>query len=121
MPRVVAVRLENDGDRIQATLVRRAGRTGRKVPLLQRGRNVERQFLSNAGSDDERHPDQAHRRLSGCVRRHELTLGVSTTASDVDGWDSLAHIRLMLSVERVLKIKLSASEIGRLKSVDDLL
>jgi acyl carrier protein len=51
----------------------------------------------------------------------ELTIGAGTTASDVDGWDSLAHIRLMLSVERAFKIKLSASEIGRLKSVGDLM
>jgi acyl carrier protein len=50
-----------------------------------------------------------------------LAIDASTTASEVDGWDSLAHIRLMLSVERAFKVKLSASEIGRLKSVGDLL
>ncbi len=44
----------------------------------------------------------------------------STTAADVDGWDSLAHIRLILSVERAFAIKLTASEIAKLKSVGDL-
>jgi len=48
----------------------------------------------------------------------ELTPGL--TAKDVPGWDSLSHIRLMLSVERAFNIKLSASEIGKLKTVGDL-
>jgi acyl carrier protein len=42
------------------------------------------------------------------------------TAKDVDGWDSLAHIRLLLSVEKAFKIKFSTSEIGSLGSVSDL-
>ncbi|MEO7997655.1 MAG: acyl carrier protein [Gemmatimonadaceae bacterium] len=50
-----------------------------------------------------------------------LQISPATTASDVDGWDSLAHIRLMLNVERAFKVKLTASEIGKLKSVGDLI
>jgi acyl carrier protein len=42
------------------------------------------------------------------------------SAKDVDGWDSLAHIRLMLTVEKSFKIKLSTSEIGKLQNVGDL-
>jgi acyl carrier protein len=42
------------------------------------------------------------------------------SAKDVDGWDSLTHIRLMLTVERAFKIKFSTSEIGNLKDVSDL-
>jgi acyl carrier protein len=42
------------------------------------------------------------------------------TAKDVDGWDSLAHIRLLLSVEKAFKIKFSTSEIGSLGTVSDL-
>jgi acyl carrier protein len=42
------------------------------------------------------------------------------SARDVDGWDSLTHIRLMLTVERAFKIKLSTSEIGKLQNVGDL-
>lgn len=41
-------------------------------------------------------------------------------AKDVDGWDSLAHIRLMLTVERAFKVKFSTSEIGKLENVGDL-
>jgi acyl carrier protein len=42
------------------------------------------------------------------------------SAKDVDGWDSLTHIRLILTVEKAFKIKFSASEIGKLENVGDL-
>jgi len=42
------------------------------------------------------------------------------TAKEVDGWDSMTHIRLILSVERAFKVKFSTSEIGSLKKVGDL-
>jgi acyl carrier protein len=42
------------------------------------------------------------------------------SAKDVNGWDSLTHIRLMLTVEKVFKIKFSTSEIGKLQNVGDL-
>jgi acyl carrier protein len=42
------------------------------------------------------------------------------SAKDVVGWDSLAHIRLMLSVEREFQIRLSTAEIGKLQNVGDL-
>jgi acyl carrier protein len=42
------------------------------------------------------------------------------SAKDVDGWDSLTHIRLMLTVEKAFKIKFSTSEVGKLENVGDL-
>jgi acyl carrier protein len=42
------------------------------------------------------------------------------SAKDVDGWDSLTHIRLILTIEKAFKIKFSTSEIGRLETVGDL-
>ena len=41
------------------------------------------------------------------------------TASDVDEWDSLSHIRLVLTVEKAFGVKFSASEIGKLKNVGE--
>jgi len=43
------------------------------------------------------------------------------SAKDVDGWDSLTHIRLILTVEKAFKIKFSTSEIGKLQDVKDLI
>jgi acyl carrier protein len=49
----------------------------------------------------------------------ELNLTPQTTADDVDGWDSLAHIRLVLAVSKAFGVKFSASEIGNLKNVGE--
>jgi acyl carrier protein len=49
-----------------------------------------------------------------------INVTASLAAKDVDGWDSLTHIRLMLTVEKAFKIKFSTSELGRLKDVGDL-
>jgi acyl carrier protein len=50
----------------------------------------------------------------------QIILNPQLSANDVEGWDSLRHIRLLLTVERTFKIKFSVSEIGRLKNVGDL-
>jgi len=44
----------------------------------------------------------------------------SLTAAQVNGWDSLAHVRLMIQVERAFSVKFTASEINSFKSVGDL-
>ena len=47
-----------------------------------------------------------------------VTPGLS--ASDVDGWDSLTHIRLILTVEKAFNVRFSTSEVGKLDRVGDL-
>jgi acyl carrier protein len=42
------------------------------------------------------------------------------TAKDVVGWDSLTHVRLILTVQKAFKIKFTTSEIGRMGKVGDL-
>lgn len=49
-----------------------------------------------------------------------ITVTPELSAKDVDGWDSLTHIRLMLTVERAFKIKFFVAEIGKLENVGDL-
>jgi acyl carrier protein len=49
-----------------------------------------------------------------------ITVTPELSAKDVDGWDSLTHIRLMLTVERAFKTKFSVPEIGKLENVGDL-
>jgi acyl carrier protein len=51
----------------------------------------------------------------------EINLTPQMTADDVDGWDSLAHIRLILSVQKAFGIKFSPVEMSRLKNVGDLI
>ena len=49
-----------------------------------------------------------------------IQLTPQLSAKDVDGWDSLTHIRLMLTVEKAFKIEFTSSEIGKLENVGDL-
>jgi acyl carrier protein len=49
-----------------------------------------------------------------------IQLTPALTAKDVDGWDSLTHIRLLLPVERSFKVKFSTTEIGKLENVGSL-
>ena len=42
------------------------------------------------------------------------------SANDVDGWESLTHIRLMLTVEKAFNVKFSTSEIGKMQTLGDL-
>jgi acyl carrier protein len=50
----------------------------------------------------------------------DLVLKPEMTANDVDGWDSLVHIRLILSVQKAFGVKFSSVEMSRLKNVGDL-
>lgn len=45
----------------------------------------------------------------------ELILRDSMTAHDVEGWDSLAHINLIIAIESELGIRFAAAEISGLK------
>jgi acyl carrier protein len=49
-----------------------------------------------------------------------ITVTPDLSAKDVDGWDSLTHIRLILTVEKAFKIKFSTSEIGKMENVGNL-
>jgi acyl carrier protein len=50
----------------------------------------------------------------------DIELRPDLSASEVDGWDSLTHIRLMLTVEKAFHVKFSTSDLGALKDVGDL-
>jgi acyl carrier protein len=50
----------------------------------------------------------------------EIVLTPQLTANDVDGWDSLAHVRLILTVEKAFHVSFTASQVGRLKNVGEL-
>jgi acyl carrier protein len=49
-----------------------------------------------------------------------LALSPDMTAHDVEGWDSLAHVRLIIAVERHFKIKFMSREVASLKTVGEL-
>ncbi len=50
----------------------------------------------------------------------DITVNDSTVASDVDGWDSLEHINLIVAVERSFGIKFTMGETTGLKNVGEM-
>ena len=51
----------------------------------------------------------------------ELTIDRQTSADDVEGWDSLMHVSLMINVERVFGVKFSTTQVASLKNVGELM
>jgi acyl carrier protein len=49
----------------------------------------------------------------------ELEVIPALTADDVEEWDSLNHIRLVLSIEKGFGLRFSAAEVGSLKNVGE--
>jgi acyl carrier protein len=49
-----------------------------------------------------------------------LTIGATTTAKDIEAWDSLNHVNLIVAVEKAFKIKLTMKEATGLPDVGAL-
>ena len=50
------------------------------------------------------------------LKRDDITLTESTTAHDVDGWDSLTNMVLITEIENKFGVRFSFREIVKLKS-----
>lgn len=49
-----------------------------------------------------------------------ITLADETTADDIEGWDSVAHINLMFAIEQEFGITFAGDEFSRFTNVGDL-
>jgi acyl carrier protein len=50
----------------------------------------------------------------------DIHLTPETTAEDIEGWDSVMHVNLMLRLEKVFGIRFSSAEVASLKNVGEL-
>ncbi len=50
----------------------------------------------------------------------DIVLTRELTADQVDGWDSLGHVRLIVAIEKALGVSLSTAEITGLANVGEL-
>lgn len=58
--------------------------------------------------------------FSGVFDDDELVLSRQTTAADIEGWDSLMHVRLMVNVEKAFGIRFTSTEVAAMKNVGEL-
>ena len=50
----------------------------------------------------------------------EIQVTRATTARDVEGWDSLMHVTLIVNLEKAFGVRFSSGEVAALKNVGDL-
>jgi acyl carrier protein len=65
-----------------------------------------------------------HERLEEVFREvfndDSLLLTDEMTANDISGWDSVAHINLMFSIERAFGVQFSGNELAEVKNIGEL-
>lgn len=50
-----------------------------------------------------------------------IILNEESTANDVNDWDSLNHIRLIVAIEKHFKIRFTSQEVSRWKNVGEMI
>jgi len=58
--------------------------------------------------------------LRDILHQPALVLTETSSADQVERWDSLAHVNLIMSIERHYKIKFSLGEIKQLRNVGEM-
>ena len=48
---------------------------------------------------------------------NQISISESTSRPDIEDWDSIAHIKLVLTIEEVFGIKFTTDEVASIKSV----
>lgn len=98
-----------------------------------RQRLVRRRALLHAGaigmesgmsaSEETVSADDVFKRIADIVRdvldEPELELAPETTARDVNGWDSIAMINIILDVQKAFGVRFRSAEVDKLSSVGD--
>lgn len=51
----------------------------------------------------------------------EIEITEETTADDIEGWDSLTHVQLIVAVEKAFSVKFSTVEVMKLKNVGEFI
>ena len=64
--------------------------------------------------------DELKRTILAELELDDFELHPDNTASEVPGWDSLAHVRVVRAVERAFQVRFSTLEVLRLRNVGDL-
>jgi len=55
------------------------------------------------------------------LNQDDFTVKRSLSASDVEGWDSFAHIRLIVAIEKEFKVKFTTPEISGLQDLGGMI
>ncbi|MBP5660104.1 MAG: acyl carrier protein [Lachnospiraceae bacterium] len=69
--------------------------------------------------------EEAYKKLNEVFRDvfddESIEVNDATTANDIEGWDSLEHINLVVAVEKCFGIKFNMGEVAKLKNVGEMM
>ena len=64
--------------------------------------------------------DQVNSIFKNVLDNDAITVNEKSTADDIDEWDSLSHIQLVVAIEKHFKIRFTSSEINNFKNVGEM-
>jgi acyl carrier protein len=61
--------------------------------------------------------DRLNRVFRDVLENDSIELAPNTTAADIEEWDSLSHVQIILAVEQEFKLRLNAGDLSGLENV----
>jgi acyl carrier protein len=52
--------------------------------------------------------------------KKDLRIGPETTANDIEGWDSVTHIQLLVTLEKAFGMRFNTGEVASLANVEEM-
>jgi acyl carrier protein len=59
--------------------------------------------------------------LSEVLEREIHSINITDTPKDIDGWDSLNHIYIIIKLENIYNVKFSTSQIQNWSCINDII
>ena len=70
-------------------------------------------------NDDQKIFSEIQSIVCKVINDEKIIIKMESKASEIEGWDSLAHIRILVSIEKLYSIKFNLSEMQNVKDISE--